>query len=220
MSNFKYKYYRLPPCGKAIFDIICCINFKDAKNIIVREKIDLNSGIFSNDGTGEYTFVEFAGYGVNETKDGVNLYGNGSLYIKRKDLRPTLLFSNPEKEFKKQIEEYIQNKKSFNETKEMSLSLAENGQSAIGSNQRLSKVVEQLKTENAELLETNYSLSAQVKRLLDLQKKVEKLIGLLKECRECMTRAEVNYGYDDAIIDIFSDIYKCINAAISESEEK
>ncbi len=61
----------------------------------------------------------------NETRDGIDLYGNGSLYIKREALKSTLPFGKAEEEFQKQIEEYAQSKKSFNERKEIPLSLEE-----------------------------------------------------------------------------------------------
>lgn len=169
MSNFKYKYYRLPPCGKAFADIGCYIALKNAENIIVREKIDLDGGIFSNTGKGEYTFVEFAGRGVNETIDGVNLYGNGSLYIKRKDLRPTLPFGKPEDEFQKQIKEYVQSKKSCNEIKKIPLSLEE----------KLDIAVKAIKLAR----DTSYSSSQDCPKCTFIEKKLTEALAKIKEIK-------------------------------------
>lgn len=75
--------------------------------------------------------------------------------------------------------------------------------------------LQRLKSENAELIETNGSLSRQVKHLLDLQKEedkeVERLRDLLKECKEhiCFHFCEKKAR----------KLLTRINAAIGESEE-
>lgn len=62
--------------------------------MVVREKIDLVKGLFSNDGTGERTFVEIP---------------NGdTIYIERKLLVPVPLLFNAEKKFQEQVKACIQ----------------------------------------------------------------------------------------------------------------
>lgn len=71
---------------------------------------------------------------------------------------------------------------------------------------------EKLKTENAELIETNDSLTRQVKHLLDLQanqdKEVESLRDLLKQCIPAANHAR-DFG-----------LAAMIKTAIGESEER
>lgn len=111
MKDFKYRYYFLPISFTAFADIGVSKEYKTSQKIIVREKIDLIKSIFSNNGKGKYTFVEFPGHGINDEKDNVDLYGNGSLYIERKQLIQVPLLFNAKKKFQEQIENYIQDKK-------------------------------------------------------------------------------------------------------------
>lgn len=88
--KYKYKYFFLPKKFKAIADIhIAFTEFKTSGKVVVREKIDLVKGLFSNDGTGERTFVEIP---------------NGdTIYIERKLLVPVPLFFKAEKKFQEQV---------------------------------------------------------------------------------------------------------------------
>lgn len=95
MNQYKYKYFFLPKKFKAIADIhIAFTEFKTSGKMVVREKIDLVKGLFSNDGTGERTFVEMP---------------NGdTIYIERKLLVPVSLFFKAEKKFQEQVKACIQ----------------------------------------------------------------------------------------------------------------
>lgn len=95
MNQYKYKYFFLPKKFKAIADIhIAFTEFKTSEKVVVREKIDLVKGLFSNDGTGERTFVEIP---------------NGdTIYIERKLLVPVPLFFKAEKKFQEQVKACIQ----------------------------------------------------------------------------------------------------------------
>lgn len=95
MNQYKYKYFFLPKKFKAIADIhIAFTEFKTSGKMVVREKIDLVKGLFSNDGTGERTFVEIP---------------NGdTIYIERKLLVPVPLFFKAEKKFQEQVKACIQ----------------------------------------------------------------------------------------------------------------
>ena len=90
MNQYKYKYFFLPKKFKAIADIhIAFTEFKTSGKMVVREKIDLVKGLFSNDGTGERTFVEMPNGDTSTLKENYSF--------------PSRCFSRPRKNFKNRL---------------------------------------------------------------------------------------------------------------------
>lgn len=95
MNQYKYKYFFLPKKFKAIADIhIAFTEFKTSGKMVVRERIDLVPGFFTNDGKGKFTFIE--------------LPNRDTVYIERKLLVPVPLLFNAEKKFQEQVKACIQ----------------------------------------------------------------------------------------------------------------
>lgn len=89
-KKFKYRYHYVPRRFGAFDDINSYSYYNTSGDVVVREKIDLVKGLFANNGSGAYTWIE--------TPRGE------TLLIDRKFLRSLPLFVNGEKMFQKQVE--------------------------------------------------------------------------------------------------------------------
>lgn len=91
-KNFKYRYHCVAKRFGAFDDINSYNYYNTSGDVVVREKIDLTEGLFSNNGSGAYTWIE--------TPRG------DTLYIERRFLRSLPLFVSGEKRFQKQVEDF------------------------------------------------------------------------------------------------------------------
>lgn len=71
-----------------------------------------DSSMFSLDD--KYEELVAAGYGIIDESEGVNLYGNGSLFVKRSDLS----FRTSSKEYNEQYKEHVESMKSIKKKEE------------------------------------------------------------------------------------------------------